>query len=88
MDNTVYDELMTQEQDEESLDLARRVTDAVAAGDRAEAIRLTRELERGLADTSAGKSPEGHVLAFTARPTVAGTVWRRGTETIFGSCSF
>lgn len=70
MDNTVYDEHMTQEQDEESLDLARRVTDAVATGDRAEAIRLTRELERRLADTGAGKSPEGHVLAFMAQPTV------------------
>ena len=70
MDNTVYDELMTQEQDEGSLDLARRVADAVAAGDRAGAIRLTRELERRLADTSTGRSLEDHVPAFKAPPTV------------------
>ena len=61
---------MTQEQDEESLDLARRVADAVAAGDRAGAIHLTRELERRLADTSTGKSLEDHVPAFKAPPTV------------------
>jgi hypothetical protein len=70
MDNTVYDEHMTQGQDEESLGLARRVADAVAAGDRAEAIRLTRELQERLADSNAGKSLEDHTSAFAAPPAV------------------
>ena len=43
MEFTVYDERMTQ--DDVALRLARQVTDAVAAGDHAEAVRLTRELE-------------------------------------------
>jgi hypothetical protein len=70
MDIAVYNEFMAYEEDEESLDLARRVADAVAAGDRAEAIRLTGELQGRLADSNADKSPEGHVPIFPAPPTV------------------
>jgi hypothetical protein len=70
MDKAVYDELMTQGEDEEPLDLARRVADAVAAGDRAEAIRLTRELEGWLVDSGAGKSLDGHAPTFMAPPAV------------------
>lgn len=64
-----YDEHMTQAPDEKSVDLARQVADAVAAGDRAKAIRLTRELERQLADTSASGSAD-HAPNFSARPAV------------------
>lgn len=68
MESTVYDELMRQ--DEVALRLARRVADALAAGDRAEAVRLTRELERRLAETREDRSREDDVPAFQAPPTV------------------
>jgi hypothetical protein len=70
MDNPCYGEPMTQEHDGEAVDLARRLTDAVAAGDRAEAIRLTHELGGRLAGTSADKMPEHHTPTFAAPPTV------------------
>ena len=69
MDSPVYDERMTHEKDDESINLARRVADAIAAGDRAEAVRLTRELEGRLAYTTA-QPPEGRVPAFPAPPAV------------------
>jgi hypothetical protein len=47
------------------ISLARRIADAVAAGDRAEAIRLTRELERALTNTP---DPSAH-----AAPSFTGT---------------
>jgi hypothetical protein len=61
---------MMQKRDDEAVDLARRLTEAVAAGDRAEAVRLTRELEKRLADPGADMAPEGNTPAFTAPPTV------------------
>jgi hypothetical protein len=61
---------MTQEQDDEAIALARRLAEAVAAGDRAEAIRLTHELGGRLAGTGADVAPEDHTPAFTAPPTV------------------
>jgi hypothetical protein len=54
--------------DDVSISLARRIADAVAAGDRDEAIRLTREMERALTNTpdhSAHAAP-----SFTAQPAV------------------
>src|SRR6266487_1083188 len=65
-----YSERMMQEQDEVALRLARRVADAVAAGNRAEAVRLTRELERRLADTRADESAKSGAPAFQAPPAV------------------
>jgi len=54
--------------DDVSISLAHRIVDAVAAGDRNEALRLTRELERVLSvgpDSAAEAAP-----SFTAQPTV------------------
>ena len=49
--------------------LARRITNAVAAGDRDEAIRLTRELERALSNTP---DPAAYAVpSSTAQPAVA-----------------
>lgn len=70
MDNTWYGEPMTQERDAEAIDLARRLADAVAAGDRAEAVRLTRELGGRLAGSGADTSPADHTPPFSAPPTV------------------
>jgi hypothetical protein len=68
MDFTVYDEGMMQ--DDVALRLARQVADAVAAGDRAEAVRLTRELESRLAETGEDQSRMDDVPSFQAPPTV------------------
>ena len=55
--------------DDASISLARRITVAIAAGDRDEAIRLTRDLERALANTPA---PNAHAApSLTAQPAVA-----------------
>jgi len=59
---------MTSSQDEVSLGLARQVVDAIEAGDRTEAVRLTRELERAL--TSATGGPADVAPAFEAQPAV------------------
>jgi hypothetical protein len=59
---------MSSSQDDVSMSLARRVVDALAAGDRDEALRLTRELERALAsvpELAADAAP-----SFTAQPAV------------------
>jgi hypothetical protein len=66
----VYSEIVSQEQDEVALRLARRVADAVAAGDHGEAVRLTSELERRLAETGGGEPAEAGVPAFQAPPAV------------------
>src|SRR5690242_6319303 len=70
MEITVYSELVSQEEDEVALRLARRVADAVAAGDHGEAVRLTRELERRLAETGGGEPAEAGAPAFQAPPAV------------------
>jgi len=55
--------------DDANVSLARRIANAVAAGDRDEAIRLTRELERALTNTP---DPSAHaVRSFNTQPTVA-----------------
>jgi hypothetical protein len=59
-----------QEREDEALALARRVADAVAAGDHAEAVRLTRELEDRLAQTGADALRESQAPAFAAPPAV------------------
>lgn len=61
---------MTEEWNHDALSLARRLEEAVAAGERAEAVRLTRELEGQLAEMSEDQPREGHLPAFTAPPTV------------------
>jgi hypothetical protein len=61
---------MTQRQDDEAIRLARRMADAVAAGDRDEAVRLMRQLEGQLSQPAEHKPPKGHVLDFAAPPTV------------------
>jgi hypothetical protein len=43
--------IMSSSRDDANISLARRIANAVAAGDRDEAIRLTRELERALTNT-------------------------------------
>jgi hypothetical protein len=68
MEFTGYDEHMMQ--DDVALRLARQVADAVAAGDHAEAVRLTRGLERRLSETLEDQSRKDDVPAFQAPPTV------------------
>ena len=61
--------IMSSSRDDASISLARRIGDAVTAGDRDEAIRLTRELERALTNTqdpSARAAP-----SVTGQPAVA-----------------
>jgi hypothetical protein len=71
MEEPVYHEVMTQKQDDEAISLARRVADAVAAGDLDEAVRLTRQLEGRLTETTEHKPPpDGHTPDFPAPPTV------------------
>lgn len=70
MEKTVYHETMTQEQDNEAISLAQRVARAVAAGDRDEAVRLTRQLEGQLTETAEHKPPEGRAPDFAAPPAV------------------
>jgi hypothetical protein len=55
-------------QDEESLRLVKRVADAIRAGDRDEAVRLTRELESAL--TRARGAPGDEAPTFAAQPAV------------------
>ncbi|SRR6266487_4680748 len=57
---------MAQQRDDEAASLAREVAEALAVGDREEAVRLTRQLEQRL--TSEPSSPQG--LAFPAPPAV------------------
>jgi hypothetical protein len=60
--------IMSSSHDDADISLARRIADAVAAGDRHEAIRLTRELERALTSTP---DPSAHPApSFTAQPAV------------------
>jgi hypothetical protein len=59
---------MSSSQDDLSITLARRVADAILAGDRDEAIWLTRELERAL--TSAPEPAADAAPSFTAQPAV------------------
>jgi hypothetical protein len=70
MERTVYHETMTQEQDDEAISLAQRVAHAVAAGDRDEAVRLTRQLEGRLTETAEQRPPDGHAPDFAAPPAV------------------
>jgi hypothetical protein len=58
---------MSSSRDAADISLARRITNAVAAGDRDEAIRLTRELERALTNTDPSARP---TPSFTAQPAV------------------
>jgi hypothetical protein len=62
---------MSPSQDDASIRLARRISDALAAGDRGQAVRLTRELERAL--TNEPQEPASATDAapsFTAQPAV------------------
>ena len=60
---------MCSSHDDADISLARRIADAIAAGNRHEAIWLTRELERALTNTP---DPSAHAApSFTAQPTVA-----------------
>jgi hypothetical protein len=59
---------MGSSRDDANVSLARRIADAVAAGDRDAAIRLTRELERALTNTP---DPSVHTApSFTAQSAV------------------
>jgi hypothetical protein len=59
---------MSSGQDDAKMSLAHRIADAIAAGDRDEALRLTRELERALTTTHE-PAAEG-APSFTAQPAV------------------
>ena len=60
--------VMCSSHDDADISLARRIADAIAAGDRREAIRLTRELERALTNTP---DPSAHAApSFTTPPAV------------------
>jgi len=69
MDQDVYSISMSSSQDEVSLRLARQVIGAIEAGDRDEAVRLTRELERALTRRRTGAPADG-APAFAAQPAV------------------
>jgi len=59
---------MSSSRDDANISLARRIADAIAAADRDEAIRLTRELERALTN---GPDPAAHAApSSTAQPAV------------------
>ena len=59
---------MSSSLDDADIRLARRIANAVVAGDRDEAIRLTRELERALTNPP---EPSAHAApSFTAQPAV------------------
>ena len=61
--------IMSSSRHDADISLARRIASAVAAGDRDEAIRLTRELERALTNTP---DPSAHTPpSFTTQPAVA-----------------
>jgi hypothetical protein len=70
MEKTVYHKIMTREQDNEVVSLAQSVVRAVAAGDRDEAVRLTRQLEGRLTETAQHSPPEGRAPDFAAPPAV------------------
>jgi hypothetical protein len=57
---------MSSSRDDANISLARRIADAVTAGDRDEALRLTRELERALTNTP--DPPARAAPSFTAQP--------------------
>lgn len=59
---------MSSSQDDVSTRLAKRVADAIAAGDRDEALRLTRELESALKGATAPAADEAP--SFSAEPAV------------------
>jgi hypothetical protein len=59
---------MSSSQDDVSIKLARRIADAVASGNRDEAVRLTRELERAL--TKAPDQAADAAPSFKAQPAV------------------
>jgi hypothetical protein len=59
---------MSSSQDDATMSLARRVVDALAAGDGEEALKLIRELERAL--TNAPGSPTDGAPSFPAQPAV------------------
>jgi hypothetical protein len=61
---------MSSSEDEASIRLARRITDAIAAGDRDQAVRLTRELERVLTNAAAPVPATEATPSFTAQPAV------------------
>ncbi len=61
---------MSSSQDQESAMLARRIADAIAAGDRNEAVRLTRELESALTNGPAPVPSVEAVPSFSAQPAV------------------
>ncbi len=67
MDRVVYSIFMSLSQDDARMSLARQVVNALAAGNRDEALRLTRELERAL--TKAAPAAEA-VPSFPAEPAV------------------
>jgi hypothetical protein len=59
---------MCSSRDEADINLARRIAHAITAGDRHDAIRLTRELERALSNTP---DPLAHAApSLTGQPTV------------------
>jgi len=60
--------IMSASQGDATMVLARRILDAVAAGDQGEALRLVRELERVLA--KAAESPADAAPSFDAQPAV------------------
>jgi hypothetical protein len=59
---------MSSSQDDACMSLARRIVDALGAGDRKAALRLIRELERAL--TNAPESATDTTPSFTAQPAV------------------
>jgi hypothetical protein len=61
---------MSSSQDDASIELARRIADAIAAGDRDLAIRLTRELERSLTNAAEPLPAAEAAPSFTAQPAV------------------
>ncbi len=78
---------MSSSRHDASISLARRITNAVAAGDRDEAIRLTRELARAL--TTTPDPPARAAPSLTAQPAVVPTTdtpapWRDARQVIAG----
>jgi hypothetical protein len=59
---------MSSSQDDVTMSLARRIVDALEAGDRDEALRLVRDLERAL--TNAASSATDAAPSFAAQPAV------------------
>ena len=61
---------MSSSEDDANMSLARRIADAIAAGNRDEAVRLTRELERTLTKAPAPAPVADAVPTFPAEPAV------------------